>query len=153
MSVSGVGASPSPLEWLQTYLSSTGSPPVSSSCSGCQPSTDTASISQQAVQLNASQAQSTDQSQTSGIAQSKGHHHHHHHGGGHGKGSTEDSLSGTAMESGAPTNTPSNTTGGSFIDNLAGALATDLLAQYQQSMASQTATSSSSTANQINAVA
>src|SRR5574340_299057 len=78
MSVSCIGSS-SVLQWLQTYLSSAGSATGSQSSCGCQSSSDTTSISQEAAQLNATQAsQATDPSQTSGVNGSQGHHRHHH---------------------------------------------------------------------------
>ena len=170
MSVSGVGSSPL-LQWLQNYLSPAGSAANSSSSSasrGCQSTGDTTSISQQAVQLNATQAgQLTDPSQPSDVNGSQGHHHHHHHhgggqGNGQGNGSFIDQLaqsivtdlqqataSGASSESSTAGASGSTSTGGSFIDKLASTIANDLLAQYQQS----TGSASTPSTRQVNAVA
>ncbi|MGH7182486.1 MAG: hypothetical protein ACREJN_10965 [Nitrospiraceae bacterium] len=170
MSVAGVESSPI-LQWLQSTLSSAGSATGSPSSCGCQSSpTDTTSISQQAVQLNANQAsQVPDPSQTSGIYGPQGHHHHHrHHGGDQGGGSLMDQLahsivtdlqkatgSGASAGSGSSTTgtASSSTTGGSFIDKLANEIANDLLAQYQQATASTAPTSQSSSTNQVTVTA
>jgi hypothetical protein len=169
MSVAGVASSPI-LQWLQNALSSAGSAPGSPSSCGCQSSSsDTTSISQQAVQLNATQAsQAPDPSQTSGVYGPQGHHHHHHHGGGQGGGSFMDQLaqsiitdlqkatgSGASVGSGSSTtgSTSSSTADGSFVDKLASKIANDLLAQYQQATGSTAPTSQSSTTNQVNVTA
>ena len=167
MSVAGIGSSPI-LQWLQTALSSAGSATGSPPSCGCQSSsTDTASISQQAVQLNANQtSQAADPSQTSGVYGPQGHHHRHHHrADGHGGGSSIDQLaqsivtdlqkatgSGASVGSGSSTTGSASTsaTGGSFIDKLASEIANDLLAQYQQATG---LTSQSSTTNQVNVTA
>lgn len=168
MSVSGVGSSPV-LQWLQNYVSSAGSATGSQSSCGCQPVNDTTSISQEAVQLNANQAsQASDPSQASGVNGSQGHRHHHrhHHGGGQGGNSFVDQLaqsivtdlqnatgSGVASGSGSSDATAqASANGGSFIDNLASAIANDLLAKYQQASGSAGTSSPSSTVNQVNAI-
>lgn len=169
MSISGIGSSPA-LQWLQSYLSSSGSATGSQSSCGCPPASDTASISQKAVQLNASQAsQTSDPSQTSGVNGSQGHHHHHRHGGGQGGSSFMDQLAKSIVSdlqsatgngdasgsvgSAAPAQASGN--GGSFIDQLASVIAGDLLAKYQQATGSAGAGTSpqSGTANQVNAIA
>ncbi len=169
MSVSGVGSSPV-LQWLQNYLSSAGSATGGQSSCGCQAPSDTTSISQQAIQLNASQAsQSTDPSQTAGVNGSQGrHHHHHHHGGRQGGQSFVDQLAQSivtdlqnASASGASAGSGSSTTGsssssgsgGSFIDKLASDIANDLLAQYQQATGTTTSTTPTSPTSQVNAIA
>ena len=50
MSISSVGSSPV-LQWLQRYLSGAGASTGDQSCSGCQPSGDKASISNEAIQF------------------------------------------------------------------------------------------------------
>jgi len=172
MSVSGVESSPV-LQWLQTYLSRGGSntaSPCSCPSTGSQPSGDTASISQQALQLNALQtAQSTDPSQASGTTGAQGHHHrHHHHHGGQGNGQQSGSFidrlaqsivtdlqqaNGSETSSQSSTSAGSSGNNGSFIDKLASAIANNLLAQYQQSTGSTTSTSPTGPTNQVNAVA
>jgi hypothetical protein len=165
MSVSGVESSPA-LQWLQNYLSSVGSATGSQSYSGCQSSSDTTSISQEAVQLNASQASQTpDLSQTSGVNGPQGHRHHRHHGEGQGGNSFVQQLGqsivtdlqkatggGAASESGSSAATAQvSATSGSFIDKLASEIANDLLAKYQQASGLAGISSQSSTGNQVNA--
>ena len=165
MSVSGVGSSPV-LQWLQSYLSKAGPATGSQSSCGCPSSSDTTSISQQAVQLNASQAlQPSDPTQMSGVNGSQGHHHHHHHGGGQGGKSFMDQLGqsiiddlqkaaggGVASGSGSSdATTQASTNGGSFIDQLASKIANDLLAKYQQASGPAGTSSQSGTGNQMNA--
>lgn len=169
MSVSGVGSSPM-VQWFQNNLSGAGPATGSPSSSRCRSSSnDTTSISQQAVQLHANQAsQAPDPSQTSGVYGPQGHHHHHHHGGGQGGSSFMDQLAlsivtdlqkatgnGASAGSGSSTtgSATSSATGGSFIDKLASKIANDLLAQYQQAIASTVPTSQSSTTNQVNVTA
>lgn len=168
MSVSGVGSSPV-LQWLQSYLSKAGPATGSQSCCGCQSSSDTTSISQEAVQLNASQASQTpDLSQASGVNGAQGHHgHHHHHDGGQGGSSFIDQLAqsiiadlqsatGSGATSGAGSSdatAQASTNGGSFLDKLASKIAEDLLAKYQQAGGPAGTSSQSSTGNQVNAIA
>jgi hypothetical protein len=170
MSVSSVGSSPA-LQWLQNYLSSSGAATGTQPPCGCQSSRDSSSISQEAVQLNASQvSQATDPSQASAAGGSQGHHHHHHHGGGHGGGSFVDQLaqslvtdlqqaigSGDASGPGSLTTTTgsagSTATAGSFIDQLASQISKDLLARYQQASGSSASSSPTSVATQVNAIA
>jgi hypothetical protein len=166
MSVSGIGTS-SVLQWFQNYLTSAGSATGSQSSCGCQPSGDTTSISQQAVQLNASQAsQPTDPAQTPGISGTQKHHHHrHHHGGGQDGHSFVDQLAqsivsdlqnatGAGATSGAAApSAQAGATGGSFIDKLASEITNDLLATYQQAGGSTGTPSQSGSVNQVNTIA
>ena len=173
MSIAGVGASPG-LQWLQNYLSPSGTGSGSQSSCGRQASTDMASISQQAMQLNASQgAQSPDASLTSGVTGTQGqqhhHHHHHHDKSGSGGQSFVDTLaqaivtdlqqatgSGTPTGSGSSTAEPasSSLSGGSFLDKLASAIANDFLTQYQQTTGSTPpSTAQASPSSQVNTVA
>lgn len=166
MSVSGVGSSPV-LQWLQSYLSGSGPATGSQPSCGCPSSSDTTSISPEAVQLNASQAlQVPDPSQTSGVNGSQGHH-HRHHGGGQGERSfvsqfaqsiVTDLQNGTsggmASGSGSPNATAqASTNGDSFLDKLASKIAEDLLTKYQQASGPAGASTLSSTGNQVNATA
>ncbi len=171
MSVSSVGTSPM-LQWLQSYLSSAGSVSSNQSCNascGAQSMSDTASISQQAVELNADQTEPlSDPSQLPDLSTLRAHHtHHHHHGDEQGlnqdDGSFMDQLaksivpdlqqpagSDASSESNAPTDSQGNE--GSFLDRLAHAIANDLIAQYQQSPGSDSTRSSTGDTSQVNAV-
>lgn len=167
MSISSVG-SPPILQWLQSYLSGANASTGKQSCGGCQASSDTASISQEAAALNASQpSQPSDPSQTSGINGTQGHHRHHHHGGGHDGPSFMDQLAhsivsdlqqatGTGASSSAgaaPSDAgTSSTSGGSFIDKLASRIADDLLAKYQQATGATTSPSPATT-SQVHTIA
>ena len=168
MSVSSVG-SPPVLQWLQSYISKAGPATGNQSSCGCQPASDTTSISQDAVQLNASQAlQTSDPSQTSGINGPQGHHgHHHHHGGGQGGSSFMDQLAqsiiadlqsatGSGATSGAGSSNATaqaSANSGSFLDKLASKIAGDLLTTYQQASGAAGTSAQSSTGNQVNATA
>ena len=167
MSISSVGASPM-LQWLQSYLSgASGTTGKSSSC-GCQSSRDTASISQEATQLNASQpSQTLDPSQASGIKSTEGHHRHHHHGGSQDGESFIDQLAHSVMTdlqqaTGNGASNPagashsasesSSSSGESFVDKLASEIAKDLLSKYQQGTGSNNS-SSPATTSQVNTIA
>jgi hypothetical protein len=118
------------LQWLQNYLSSAGSAggsPSSSAPSSTQSTTDTASISQQAVQLNADSTESVpDPSQLPDLSQLRAHHpHHHHHGGEHGQSQE----------------------GGSFIDQLAKSIVTNLQQATGSDASSQSNPSTESNGN------
>lgn len=167
MSVSGVGTSPV-LQWLQNYLAKAGPATGNQASCGCQPASDTTSISQDAVQLNASQAlQTSDPSRTSGVTGPQGHHGHHHHGGGQGgnsfmnqlaqsiitdlQGATGSGATSVAGSSDATEQASAN--GGSFLDMLASKIAGNLLTMYQQAGGTAGTSPQSSTGNQVNATA
>ncbi|MBX3235094.1 MAG: hypothetical protein KF814_02990 [Nitrospiraceae bacterium] len=167
MSISGIGSS-SMVQWLQSYLSNPKTPGETQAACGCQHSSDSASISQDAIQQNANQAlQSLDPSQASGASATQGHHHHrHHHGSGQQEGNFVSQLaqaiatdlqqaSGNTTSADASVATgdtpaqPVNSTGDSFVTRLADLIAHDLLAQYQQQSQASTSASSTSTGNQV----
>lgn len=168
MSISSVGSSPV-LQWLQSYLSGAGSSKGSASSCGCQPSGDTASISQEAAQLNANQvSQVSDSSQPSGAVGTQGRHHHHHHRGEQDGGSFVDRLAesilsdlqqatenGGSPEAGSatPASVSSSATGDSFIDKLAQSIANDLLSKYQQATGASVSSSQPSATSQVNVIA
>ncbi len=173
MSVSSVGTSPM-LQWLQNYLSSAGSASSTQSSSpscGTQSTSDMASISQQAVELNAdSTEQGADPSQPPDPSTVRAHHahHHHHHGDEQGQsqgdGSFIDQLAksivtnlqqatGSDTSSESNTSTDANGNEDSFLEKLATAISNDLLAKYQQSTGSESTTSSTGDTNQVNAIA
>jgi len=161
------------LQWLQNYLSSAGSAGSCQSAStSCDtPSTsDTASISQQAVQMNADPTeQGPDSSQLPDLSTLRAHHsHHHHHDGEQGQsqedGSFIDQLAksivtnlqqGTGSDGSSElnTSTDSNENKDSLVEKLATAISNDLLAKYQQATGSQSTTSSTGDTNQVNAIA
>lgn len=167
MSVSGVGSSPV-LQWLQSYLTKAGPATGPQSSCGSKPASDTTSISQEAVQLNASQG-----SQTPPLSQSlkvnglQGHYGHHHHGGGQGGRSFTNQLAQSiitdlqnATGNGAPSGRASadataqaTTNGSSFIDKLASKISQDLLTKYQQANGSAGTTAQSSMGRQVNTTA
>lgn len=171
MSVSAVDSSPL-LQWLQNYLSSAGSAggsPPSSAPSSTQSTTDTASISQQAVQLNTDPTASVpDPSPLPDLSQLRAHHpHHHHHGGEQDQhpegGSFIDQLAKSIVTNlqqatGSDASSQSNPSTGSygnqdsFVEKLATAISNDLLAKYQQSTGSASATSSIGETNQVNTI-
>jgi len=162
MSVSSIDSSPT-LQWLQSYLSGSGPATEKPLSCGAQFSSDTTSISQEAVQLNASQTlQAPDPSRASGVNGSQGHHHHHHYGGGQGANSFVQQLgqsivadlqnaTGGGVASGSEASAATAQTsanGGSFIDKLAGVIASDLVTSGSAGSSSQ-----SSKGNQVNATA
>lgn len=167
MSVSSVGSS-SVLQWLQSYLTKAGPATGPQSSCASTPSSDTTSISQEALQLNASQA-----SQTPGLSQNstvkglQGHYGHHRHGGGQGGSSFMDQLAqsiitdlqnsagnGATSGSGSSDATAqASTNGSSFIDKLASKISQDLLAKYQEASGLTGATAQSGTGSQVNATA
>lgn len=140
MSVSGIGSSHA-LEWLQGYLSKAGSAAGSQPAATSQPSSDRASISREAMQLNLQASQASDPLQVSGVKGVQGR--PHRQGGGQGGSSFVDQLAQSIMadlKGAAGGRTVSRTSeataqaganGGSLIDQLASKLAKDLPLRYQ----------------------
>lgn len=168
MSVSGVGTSPL-LQWLQHAHSQTGSAAKGRSCCGGESSSDTTSISQEAIQLNAIRTpQSADRPQASEIRGAQGHHgHHQHQDGKQDERSFIDRLvqsistdlrsaTGSDTASGAGSSDAivrASTIGGSFLDKLASKIAEDLLATYRQAGGAAGTASQSSIGSRVNATA
>jgi len=144
MSISAIGSSPT-IQWIQQLLMSGAQSALPQSRSSSTSATsDSMSISQEAIQLNATQstqAQGTDQSTIRGA-----HHGHHRHGGGQDGQSPLSQLAQDIVNdlqeagtNGAATNMgntltsgASGTNGGSFIQQLANQITANLLAAYGQ---------------------
>lgn len=167
MSVSAINSSPT-IQWLQQLLSGAQSPAMPQSCgSSTSATSDSTRISQEAIQLKATQST---QAQTTGQPSTVkgGHHGHHHHGGGQDSQSPLSQLAQdivndlqSAGTNGAATSTGntitstsdvSATNGGSFIQQLANQITANLLAAYGQPPAT-TASSPATVASQVNAMA
>lgn len=170
MSISSISSSPI-LQWLQNSLSAAGlsgnSQPAGADCGSVS---DGASISlfQQALQVITNQTtQPTDAPQSLNVNGTQGHHHHHHseeQSNDPGNGSFINQLAQSILSDLQQTDEPgaSSTTGSSsapnggsvsFIDGLAGAIANNLIAKYQQTTDSSPTPSSTSSPSQVSAVA
>lgn len=155
MSISSINSSPV-LQWLQNSLSTAGLTVGNQSSRGSgdsQSASSAISLFQQALQLMTNQTASpTDASQSLNVNGTQGMHHHHHHG--HSGGGSNDLGHGSFIDQPAQSILSdlqqTDETGASSPTSSSSAIANNLLAKYQQATDSSQA---SSPLTQVNSIA
>jgi hypothetical protein len=155
MSISSINSSPV-LQWLQNSLSTAGLTVGNQSSRGycdSQSAGSAISLFQQALQVMTNQTElPTDASQSLNVNGTEGQHHHHHHG--HSGGGSNDPGHGSFIDQPAQSILSdlqqTDETGASSPTSSSSAIANNLLAKYQQATDSSQA---SSPLTQVNSIA